>query len=72
MGWLEGQVAIVTGGASGLGRAIVERFVGEGARVGVLDRAMQKSKQLQRELGDPVITVNGDVTALEDNQRVGT
>jgi len=69
MGWLEGQVAIVTGGASGLGRAIVERFVGEGARVGVLDRAEQKSEQLQRELGDRVLAVLGDVTSLEDNQR---
>ena len=70
MGWLEGQVAIVTGGASGLGRAIVERFIGEGARVGVLDRAKQKSEQLQRDLGDSVLTVLGDVTSLEDNQRV--
>ena len=70
MGWLEGQVAIVTGGASGLGRAIVERFIGEGARVGVLDRAKEKSEQLQSELGDRVLTVLGDVTALEDNQRV--
>ena len=39
MGWLEGQVALVTGGASGLGRAVVDRFVQEGARVAVLDRS---------------------------------
>jgi NAD(P)-dependent dehydrogenase (short-subunit alcohol dehydrogenase family) len=37
MGLLEGQLAIVTGGAAGIGRATVERFVAEGARVVVLD-----------------------------------
>ena len=38
MGWLDGQVALVTGGGSGIGRAVVARFIAEGARVGVLDR----------------------------------
>jgi NAD(P)-dependent dehydrogenase (short-subunit alcohol dehydrogenase family) len=38
MGWLDGQVALVTGGGSGIGQAIVTRFVQEGARVGVMDR----------------------------------
>lgn len=37
MGLLDGQLAIVTGGAAGIGRATVERFVAEGARVAVLD-----------------------------------
>ena len=38
MGWLDGQVALVTGGGSGIGRAVVERYIEEGARVGVMDR----------------------------------
>ena len=37
MGELEGKVAIVTGGANGIGRAITEVFVEEGARVVVAD-----------------------------------
>jgi len=38
VGELEGQVAIITGGASGIGRATAVRFAAEGAFVAVLDR----------------------------------
>ena len=37
MGWLEGEVALITGGGSGIGRAVVDRYVEEGARVCVTD-----------------------------------
>jgi NAD(P)-dependent dehydrogenase (short-subunit alcohol dehydrogenase family) len=69
MGWLEGQVALVTGGASGLGYAIVKRFLEEGARVGVLDRARERSEKLKQELGDRVVATVGDVTSIQDNRR---
>ena len=67
--WLNGDVALVTGGASGLGRAIVERFVREGARVGVLDLSPEKLAALKTDLGADIVAVQGDVTSLEDNQR---
>ncbi|MEE4462936.1 SDR family NAD(P)-dependent oxidoreductase, partial [Azotobacter chroococcum] len=38
MGWLDGQVALVTGGTGGIGSAIVRRYVEEGARVAVMAR----------------------------------
>ena len=40
MGRLAGKTAIVTGGASGIGLAIVQRFIAEGAAVEVLEREM--------------------------------
>ena len=67
---LGGQVAIVTGGASGLGKAIVERFVREGARVAVLDRSEDGCAELTSALGDSVHCVIGDVRSIADNHRL--
>ncbi|UZZ09482.1 3-(cis-5,6-dihydroxycyclohexa-1,3-dien-1-yl)propanoate dehydrogenase [Ectopseudomonas mendocina] len=69
MGWLEGQVALVTGGTGGIGSAVVRRFVAEGARVGVMARNADQLDQLKRELGDSIVTVQGDVSSHQDNQR---
>jgi NAD(P)-dependent dehydrogenase (short-subunit alcohol dehydrogenase family) len=72
MGWLDGNVALVTGGGSGIGRAVVARFVEEGARVGVLDRVPERAAQLRADFGDVVHAMTGDVTRLEDNARAVT
>ena len=69
MGWLDGQVALVTGGGSGIGQAIVTRFVQEGARVGVMDRVTARVDKLQTDLGKSVVAIGGDVVRFEDNKR---
>ncbi|MPZ68461.1 MAG: 3-(cis-5,6-dihydroxycyclohexa-1,3-dien-1-yl)propanoate dehydrogenase [Actinobacteria bacterium] len=66
-GWLEGQTAVVTGGAAGIGAAIVETFVAEGARVGILDRSEDALRVIREAHGDKVMTVAGTVTSWEDN-----
>src|SRR6266446_1652592 len=69
MGWLDGQVALVTGGGSGIGRAVVARFIEEGARVGVLDRVSDRAAGLRSEFGDALVAITGDVAQLADNKR---
>jgi NAD(P)-dependent dehydrogenase (short-subunit alcohol dehydrogenase family) len=69
MGWLDGQVALVTGGGSGIGRAVVERYVEEGARVAVMDRVPGRGDELRARFGDQVTAINGDVSRLDDNKR---
>ncbi|WP_214369710.1 3-(cis-5,6-dihydroxycyclohexa-1,3-dien-1-yl)propanoate dehydrogenase [Pseudonocardia sp. H11422] len=68
MGWLEGRAALVTGGASGIGRAVVERFLAEGARVAVLDSSGMNIAAMQGHFPD-LVMVEGDVSSLEDNER---
>jgi cis-2,3-dihydrobiphenyl-2,3-diol dehydrogenase len=69
MAGLEGEAVLITGGASGLGRAVVERFLEEGARLAVFDRAAERLAQLAAAHPDRVEVVVGDVRSIADNQR---
>ena len=69
MGALEGQVALVTGGGSGIGRAVVDRYIEEGARVGVIDIVKDRLTDLEKDYGNRVTCIEGDVTAAEPNRR---
>lgn len=66
--WLEGEVALVTGGASGIGRAVVDRYVAEGARVCVADLNEERLAEVAQAHGDAVTTIVCDVRSLADNQ----
>ena len=69
MGWLEGVSAIVTGGGSGIGKAIVERFVEEGAQVAAVDRVEDRVSELAAKHPGKVIGIRADVSKFEDNVR---
>lgn len=58
---LEGRIGIVTGAASGIGRACSELFIAEGARVACLDRNADALRRLQDDLGAAVLTAPCDV-----------
>jgi NAD(P)-dependent dehydrogenase (short-subunit alcohol dehydrogenase family) len=59
-------VALVTGGASGLGEATVRNFVGAGGRAVILDRPNSKGEDLARELGAAVAFAPADVTSAAE------
>jgi len=73
-----GQVVLVAGGASGLGRAVAGRFLAEGASVAVFDRSADKLAELADawhgaedvSAGTSLLTLAGDVRSHDDNRRV--
>jgi NAD(P)-dependent dehydrogenase (short-subunit alcohol dehydrogenase family) len=65
-GQLDGKIAVVTGGASGIGEATVRRFVTEGARVVIADLQEGPGQDLVGELGDGAHFVRTDVSVEAD------
>lgn len=62
MGRLDGKVALISGGARGLGRAMAEEFVAEGARVVIGDVLEETAAATAREIGERVLAIRLDVT----------
>ncbi len=62
---LKDKVAVITGGASGIGEATVRKFVAEGARVIIADMQADKGEALAAELGDSARFIRTDV-CIED------
>ena len=69
---LEGKVAVITGGNSGIGLATAHRFVAEGARVFITGRRQAELDEAVRQVGKHVTGVQGDVSNLADLDRLFT
>ncbi|HEX8339640.1 MAG TPA: SDR family oxidoreductase [Tepidisphaeraceae bacterium] len=67
---LEGKVALVTGGSSGLGLATAERFAAEGARVFITGRRAEEVDKAAAQIGRGAVGVQGDVSNLADLDRL--
>ena len=70
MGKLDGKIALVTGGNSGIGLATAKAFVGEGAYVFITGRRDPELAAAVKEIGGNVTAVRGDVSKLGDLDRL--
>src|SRR5207248_1454650 len=67
---LEGKVAVVTGGNSGIGLATAKQFREEGARVAISGRSQKTLDEAAKELGNEALIVQADVSKLADADKL--
>jgi NAD(P)-dependent dehydrogenase (short-subunit alcohol dehydrogenase family) len=65
-GRLEGKVAVITGGARGIGAGMVERFIAEGARCVISDIQREVGANFTTQFGDKAIFIQADVACEDD------
>ena len=70
MGKLEGKIALVTGGTSGIGLATAKRFVNEGAHVFITGRREPELADAVNQIGGNVTSIQGDVSKMADLDRL--
>ena len=70
MSKLDGKVAVITGGSSGIGLAAAQRFVAEGAYVFITGRRQSELDKAKAIIGRNVTTVQGDIANLDDLDRL--
>lgn len=73
MGRLNGKIAIITGGNSGIGRATAELFCKEGAKVVIASRRKENNQKTVDEItaqGGEIMAVQADVSKMEDCQNI--
>ncbi len=70
MSKLNGKIAVITGGSSGIGLAAARKFVDEGAYVFIMGRRQSELDKAKAEIGRNVTTVQGDVADLADLDRL--
>jgi NAD(P)-dependent dehydrogenase (short-subunit alcohol dehydrogenase family) len=70
MSRLNGKVAVITGGSSGIGLATAQKFVDEGAHVFIMGRRQSELDKAKALVGDGLTTVAGDVTDSADLDRL--
>jgi NAD(P)-dependent dehydrogenase (short-subunit alcohol dehydrogenase family) len=66
---LEGKVAVVTGGNSGIGLATAKQFRDEGAHVAISGRSQKTLDEAAKELGKDALVVQADVSKLGDTEK---
>jgi len=67
---LDGKIALVTGGTSGIGLATAKRFVAEGAYVFITGRREKELASAVKSIGESVTGVQGDVSQIGDLERL--
>ncbi|HEY1481792.1 MAG TPA: SDR family oxidoreductase [Candidatus Acidoferrum sp.] len=66
---LEGKVAVVTGGNSGIGLATAQRFLEEGAKVAISGRNQKTLEDAAKLLGDGVLVLQADTASLKETEK---